>query len=164
MKDKTIIIQNVFKQYRLGQTGYRSLREDIAHIFKKHKTNSSHFYALNDVSFEITSGEAVGIIGSNGAGKSTILKLLAGVTKPSSGTVTVKGKIGALIELTAGFHPELTGRENIYLYGSIIGMKRSYIEKRFAEIVDFSGLEKFLDTPIKRYSSGPLGFFCICSS
>ena len=154
MKDKTIIIQNVFKQYRLGQTGYRSLREDIAHIFKKHKTNSSHFYALNDVSFEITSGEAVGIIGSNGAGKSTILKLLAGVTKPSSGTVTVKGKIGALIELTAGFHPELTGRENIYLYGSIIGMKRSYIEKRFAEIVDFSGLEKFLDTPIKRYSSG----------
>lgn len=156
MEHKTIILQNVSKRYRLGQTGYRSLREDIAGIFKRRDSNSSQFYALKDVSFEVGSGEAVGVIGLNGAGKSTLLKLLAGVTEPSSGTVTVSGKIGALIELTAGFHPELTGRENIYLYGSIIGMKRSYIEERFAEIIDFSDLGKFIDTPIKRYSSGML--------
>ncbi|MGD1046144.1 MAG: ABC transporter ATP-binding protein [Bacteroidota bacterium] len=154
MEDKTIIFQNVSKKYRLGQMGYRSLREDFANIFKRRNNDSSDFYALRDVSFEVKGGEAVGIIGPNGAGKSTILKLLAGVTKPSSGTIAANGKIGALIELSAGFHPELTGRENIYLYGSIIGMKKSYIEKRYTEIVDFSGLEKFIDTPIKRYSSG----------
>ncbi|MFQ5786772.1 MAG: ABC transporter ATP-binding protein [Thermodesulfobacteriota bacterium] len=154
MGDLTIKLDKVSKQYKLGQSGYRSLREDIVNIFKRRNANSHCFYALRDVSFEIRRGEAVGVIGPNGAGKSTILKLLAGVTKPSSGTVMAKGKIGALIELSAGFHPELTGRENIYLYGSIIGMKNTYIDKRYNEIVEFSGLNKFIDTPVKRYSSG----------
>ena len=154
MGDLAIRLEKVSKQYKLGQTGYRSLREDIINIIKRRNANSHHFWALKDVSFELKRGEAVGIIGANGAGKSTILKLLAGVTIPCSGNVITKGKIGALIELTAGFHPELTGRENIYLYGSIIGMKRSYIDQRYDEIVEFSGIEKFIDTPIKRYSSG----------
>jgi lipopolysaccharide transport system ATP-binding protein len=109
---------------------------------------------LSNVSFDVKKGDSLGIIGSNGAGKSTILKILAGVTLPSSGAVEKKGKIGALIELSAGFHPELTGRENISLYGSIIGLKKEYINRRFDEIVEFSGLSGFLDTPLKRYSSG----------
>lgn len=154
MGDLAIKLEKVSKQYRLGQIGYRSLREDIINTFKRRDANSQYFWALKDVSFELKKGEAVGIIGPNGAGKSTILKLLAGVTRPSSGTVMTKGKIGALIELSAGLHPELTGRENIYLYGSIINLKNAYIKERFDEIVAFSGLENFLDTPIKRYSSG----------
>lgn len=154
MSDLPIKLEKVSKQYRLGETGYRSLREDIVNIFRRRNNSTQYFYALRDVSFELERGEAVGIIGPNGAGKSTILKLLSGVTRPSSGTVMTKGKIGALIELSAGFHPELTGRENIYLFGSIIGMKRSYIDHRYEEIVEFSGLAKFIDTPIKRYSSG----------
>lgn len=154
MGDLTIRLEKVSKQYRLGQTGYRSLREDIVNIFKRRNANSQCFYALRNICFELKRGEAVGIIGPNGAGKSTILKLLAGVTRPSSGTVMTKGKIGALIELSAGLHPELTGRENIYLYGSIVGMKKSYIDHQYEEIIEFSGLEKFIDTPVKRYSSG----------
>lgn len=154
MGDLAIKLEKVSKQYRLGQTGYRSLREDIINTFKRRDANSQYFWALKDVSFELKKGEAVGIIGPNGAGKSTILKLLAGVTIPSSGTVMTKGKIGALIELSAGLHPELTGRENIYLYGSIVGMKKSYIDQQYEEIIEFSGLAKFIDTPVKRYSSG----------
>ena len=156
MADVAIKLENVSKRYKLGQMGYRSLREDIVNIFRRRNSDSQYFWALSDVSFEVKRGEAVGIIGHNGAGKSTILKLLAGVTTPCSGTVMSKGKIGALIELTAGFHTELTGRENIYLYGSIIGMKKYQINERFDDIVAFSGLEKFIDTPIKRYSSGML--------
>ncbi|HDK41048.1 MAG TPA: ABC transporter ATP-binding protein, partial [Nitrospirae bacterium] len=156
MSDVTIKLENVSKRYRLGQSGYSSLREDIVNIFRKRGSGPGPFWALRDVSFEVKKGEAVGIIGYNGAGKSTILKLLANVTEPSSGSVLTNGKIGALIELSAGFHPELTGRENIYLYGSIIGMKRSYIKQRYSEILEFSGLKKFIDTPIKRYSSGML--------
>jgi lipopolysaccharide transport system ATP-binding protein len=153
-KESVIQLTDVFKKYRLGQMGYRTLREDIINCFKRVEKKEDYFWALNGVSFDIKRGESLGVIGDNGAGKSTILKILAGVTRQSSGTVEKKGKIGALIELTAGFHPELTGRENIYLYGAIIGLKRNYINKRFDEIVEFSGLSQFLDTPIKKYSSG----------
>jgi len=153
-KENVIQLTDIFKEYRLGQMGYRTLREDIIGCFKQTRKKEDYFWALKKVSFELKRGESVGIIGDNGAGKSTILKILAGVTRQSSGTVEKNGKIGALIELTAGFHPELTGRENIYLYGAIIGLKRNYINKRFDEIVEFSGLRQFLDTPIKKYSSG----------
>ncbi len=152
--DEAIKVVDVSKKYKLGQVSYRTLRDDIARLFKGTKKKDGHFWALKNVSFGLKEGESLGIIGANGSGKSTMLKMLAGVTNPTSGTVEKKGRIGALIELTAGFHSELTGRENIYLYGSIIGMKRSDINKRFDEIVEFSGLSDFLDTPIKRYSSG----------
>ncbi len=112
------------------------------------------FWALKNVSFEIKQGESVGFIGRNGAGKSTILKLLAGVTKASSGTAEVNGKVAALIEVGAGFHPELTGRENVFLNGSILGLKKTEIEKAFDSIVSFAELEDFIDTPVKHYSSG----------
>ena len=153
-KESVIQLTDVFKKYRLGQMGYRTLREDIINCFKQAGEKKEYFWALKGVSFDLKRGESLGVIGDNGAGKSTILKILADVTRQSSGTVEKKGKIGALIELTAGFHPELTGRENMYLYGAIIGLKRNYINKRFDEIVEFSGLSQFLDTPIKRYSSG----------
>jgi lipopolysaccharide transport system ATP-binding protein len=151
---KVIELIDVSKKYRLGQTGYRTLREDIVNLFKRPDKNREYFWALKDVSFNVKEGESLGIIGDNGSGKSTILKILAGVTKHTSGIVEKTGTIGALIELSAGFHPELTGRENIYLYGSILGLRRSYIKRRFDEIVEFSGLNQFLDTPVKRYSSG----------
>jgi lipopolysaccharide transport system ATP-binding protein len=153
-KESVIRLTDVFKKYRLGQMGYRTLREDIINCFKRAGKKEDYFWALKGVSFDLKRGESAGVIGDNGAGKSTILKILAGVTRQSSGTVEKKGKIGALIELSAGFHPELTGRENIYLYGAIIGLKRNYINKQFDEIVEFSGLSQFLDTPIKKYSSG----------
>jgi len=153
-KEKVIQLIGVSKKYRLGQIGYRTLREDVVNFFKRPNKKKEYFWALRGISFDLKRGESLGIVGDNGSGKSTILKILAGVTKHSSGTVEKIGKIGALIELSAGFHPELTGRENIYLYGSIIGLKRNYINKRFDEIVEFSGLSQFLDTPIKKYSSG----------
>ena len=112
------------------------------------------FYALKDVSFELKQGEALGVVGPNGAGKSTILKLLAHTTEPTSGKIITDGKISALIELGAGFHHELTGRENIYLYGSIMGLRRKEIKEKFDSIVAFAELEKFIDTPVKHYSSG----------
>jgi ABC-2 type transport system ATP-binding protein len=112
------------------------------------------FWAIKDVSFQTEKGETIGIIGPNGAGKSTILKLLSGITRPTQGEITTNGRIGALIELGSGFHPELTGRENIYLNGSILGLKKRDIDRKFDQIVDFSELERFIDTPVKRYSSG----------
>jgi ABC-type polysaccharide/polyol phosphate transport system ATPase subunit len=156
MKEVALEVNKVSKKYRLGERGYRSLREDLVRLFKfgKGVADRKILWALKDISFTVRKGEALGIIGPNGAGKSTLLKILSNVTLPTSGHISAMGKLGALIELTAGFHPELTGRENIYLYGSIKGMKKQEIETKFDEIVAFSGLDKFIDTPIKRYSSG----------
>lgn len=155
-KQLSVKVENVSKKYTLGQRGYRTLREDIYRLFSPRKKPGDDlgFYALKDVSFHLKKGEILGIIGPNGAGKSTILKLLSGITLPTQGKIYKEGKIAAMIELAAGFHPELTGRENIYLYGSVMGMKNKEIDKRFGRIVDFSEIEEFLDTPLKRYSSG----------
>ncbi len=151
---------NVWKKFKRGEK-YDSLRDLIPSItksiFKKSNNNVLHtkeFWALKDVSFQIKKGEAWGIIGPNGAGKSTILKLLSGILKPTKGKITTNGKISALIEVSAGFHPDLTGLENIYLNGSILGMTKKEIDKKLEEIVEFSGLKEFLNTPVKRYSSG----------
>jgi ABC-type polysaccharide/polyol phosphate transport system ATPase subunit len=115
---------------------------------------SSEMWALQDVSFHVNEGEALGIVGHNGAGKTTILKLLSGITAPTRGTITIRGRLAALIEVSSGFHPELTGRENVYLYGAMLGMRRSEITRKMDSIVDFSGMEKYIDVPVKRYSSG----------
>jgi lipopolysaccharide transport system ATP-binding protein len=163
-----IKFENVSKKYKLYSRGGLYLRDRVTHALQRLNpfNGTQHpglgtqhslerdFLALKDVSFGITKGESVGFIGRNGAGKSTILKLLAGVTKASSGQVDVKGKVAALIEVGAGFHPELTGRENIYMNGSILGMKKAEIEKCFDSIVSFAELENFIDTPVKHYSSG----------
>lgn len=154
-----IEFDHVSKGYRLGASR-TSLRETVPHLARKlFSRNGAHadnqiFWALDDVSFNVEQGEVLGIIGHNGAGKSTILKLLSKVTYPDSGNIKTKGRMAALIELGAGFHPDLSGRENVYLNGSILGLKRHEIDAQFDNIVEFAGLEKFIDTPIKRYSSG----------
>ena len=146
-----IEFDHVSKCYRLGK-GLPSLREALSGIFQAAPTKLH--WAVKDVSFSLNSGEAMGIIGPNGAGKTTILKLLSKVSAPTSGAIRVKGRMSALIELGAGFHPDLTGRENVYLNGAILGMRRDEIRQRFDRIVDCAGIDKFLDTPVKRYSSG----------
>ncbi len=143
----------------MGQRGYRTIREDIYNLssrlihFRK-DSGRDFIWALKDVSFELDKGETLGIIGPNGAGKTTTLRLLAGITKPTEGSISVTGRMGVLIELQAGFHPELTGRENVYLNGSILGMTTKEIARKFDAIVDFAELKDFIDTPVKRYSSG----------
>lgn len=148
-------IQGLWKSYRLGtpQPGYLSLRDRIMDGWKR-RPKPEPFWALSDVSFSLQPGETAGIIGRNGAGKSTLLKILSRITPPTRGHVAVRGRVASLLEVGTGFHPELTGRENIYLNGAILGMKRAEIERRFDEIVDFSGVERFLDTSLKHYSSG----------
>jgi ABC-type polysaccharide/polyol phosphate transport system ATPase subunit len=118
------------------------------------RRRSNEMWALRDISFSVREGEALGIVGHNGAGKTTILKLLSGITAPTSGQITIRGRLAALIEVSSGFHPELTGRENVYLYGAMLGMRRSEITRKMDSIVDFSGMEKYIDVPVKRYSSG----------
>lgn len=158
--DSVIRFENVSKKYSIGRLRYRSLREDISYGFKKifsppKKDDTTNFiWALKDVSFEVKQGEALGIIGPNGAGKTTILKLLSRITLPAKGRISVKGRVATLIELGAGFHPELSGRENIYLNGSILGMKKTEINRKFSDIIEFAELERFIDTPVKYYSSG----------
>jgi lipopolysaccharide transport system ATP-binding protein len=157
-----IKVQDLGKQYRIGgpTAPYATLRETLMEMARKpvralrQNGNGARFWALKDVSFEITPGEIVGIIGRNGAGKSTLLKILSRITEPTIGRVELYGRVASLLEVGTGFHPELTGRENIYLNGSILGMSRREIESKFDEIVEFSEVEKFLDTPVKRYSSG----------
>jgi ABC-type polysaccharide/polyol phosphate transport system ATPase subunit len=147
----SIIVDKVSKQYRIG-TGLTNLRELLT--FRRPDNPVSYHWAVKDVSFKIDPGESLGIIGPNGAGKTTILKMLSKVTKPTSGNIFVNGRFSALIELGAGFHPELTGKENIYLNGTILGMRRAEIKEKFDEIIDFAGIGGYLDTPVKRYSSG----------
>jgi lipopolysaccharide transport system ATP-binding protein len=148
-----IRVSHLSKRYQLGVQKSSSLREALTRIFQK-KNESRSFLALDDVSFEVTKGKAIGVIGKNGAGKSTLLKLLSQITRPTSGTIEVDGRIVSLLEVGTGFHPELTGRENIYLNGTLLGMTRAEVKSKFDEIVTFSGVEKFIDTPVKNYSSG----------
>ena len=162
MADVAIRAEGLGKQYRIGslQTGYKTLRDvmvDGAHSVLRRgprDRKSEHIWALRDVSFEVPKGQVLGIIGSNGAGKSTLLKILSRVTEPTEGYAEVTGRVGSLLEVGTGFHPELTGRENISLNGAILGMRRAEIQSKFDEIVDFSEVEQFIDTPVKRYSTG----------
>ena len=173
--DKNIAIEfeNVGKQYRLGLVGTGSLQHDINRWWqtsilgkedpylkigevndRSTKGHSDYVWALKDISFKVEQGDVVGIIGKNGAGKSTLLKLLSHITAPSTGHIRYRGRIASLLEVGTGFHPEMTGRENIYMNGSIMGMSKSEIDRKLDEIVDFAGVERYLDTPTKRYSSG----------
>lgn len=154
MTNSAIVISNISKKYTLGKAKESSLRDTIASIFKKRNSQNDEFYALKNVSFSINKGDVVGIVGKNGAGKSTLLKILSQITKPSEGTIHIDGRIASLLEVGTGFHPELTGRENIYLNGTILGMTRKEVKEKFDEIVAFSGIEKFIDTAVKHYSSG----------
>ncbi|GAB1470961.1 ABC transporter ATP-binding protein [Chloroflexota bacterium] len=166
-----ISVKNIGKQYKIGAAEtkfrYNMLRDVIVDTFSApirlakamigksdRRLNQNYVWALKDVSFDLEEGKVLGIVGRNGAGKSTLLKILSRVTEPTVGTVTVRGRVGSLLEVGTGFHPELTGRENIFMNGAILGMKRSEIDAKFDEIVDFSEVTQFIDTPVKRYSSG----------
>jgi lipopolysaccharide transport system ATP-binding protein len=148
-------IQNISKEFTIGhqQQPYLSLRDSLHSIFKSSE-RTEKFNALNDISFNVEAGEIIGIIGKNGAGKSTLLKVLSKITPPTSGKIISRGRIASLLEVGTGFHPELSGRENVFLNGSILGMKKKEIQAKFDEIIDFSGTEQFLDTALKHYSSG----------
>ncbi len=169
MSEPIISIKNIGKKYNITHQrgGYIALRDVLTNIFKnpfkfaKHKAKQiagletkEEFWALKDINFEVQKGEVIGIIGANGAGKSTLLKILSQITPPTTGEIKINGRVGSLLEVGTGFHPELTGRENIMLNGAILGMEKNEIIKKFDAIVEFAGIEKFLDTPVKYYSSG----------
>src|SRR3989440_8837014 len=166
MADIALSTHNLSKSYRIahqgGLRGYRTLHDELTSLPRRlinrlrgnGRSTSELFWALKDISFDVKRGEALGIIGSNGAGKSTLLKILNRITEPTRGAVDIYGRVGALLEVGTGFHPELTGRENIFLNGAILGMNRAEIRRKFDEIVAVAEIEKFLDTPVKRYSSG----------
>ena len=161
--DTVIEICGLSKKYRLGQINSGTFKEEVLKFWPKlrnsktgsiESNNDNEFWALKDINFTVDKGEVLGIIGRNGAGKSTLLKILSRITSPTEGKIKINGKLASLLEVGTGFHPELTGRENIFLNGSILGMTKVDIQKQFDEIVNFSGIEKFIDTPVKRYSSG----------
>jgi lipopolysaccharide transport system ATP-binding protein len=156
-----ITAEGLSKRYRIGQlqAAYGTLRESLGRgarrlVGTEAPAEREEIWALRDVSFRVDEGEVLGVIGRNGAGKSTLLKVLTRITTPTAGRAVIRGRVGSLLEVGTGFHPELTGRENIFLNGSILGMKRREIQRKLAEIIEFSGVEKFIDTPVKRYSSG----------
>jgi lipopolysaccharide transport system ATP-binding protein len=151
---QAIKVENLSKLYYLGDTKSNSLRDALmSFISNPRRRKKNEFWALKNISFEVKDGETLGIIGKNGAGKSTLLKILSRITKPTRGTAKICGRVGSLLEVGTGFHPELSGRENIFLSGAILGMKRAEIRAKFDEIVAFSEIEDFLDTPVKYYSS-----------
>lgn len=174
MKGNILSVENLSKMYRLGDIGTGSLKQDIVrwwvtqvkrkedpfqrlaedNIRDQRAARSDYVWALRDVNFQVDQGEVLGIIGNNGAGKSTLLKILSKVTRPTSGVIKGNGRVASLLEVGTGFHEELTGRENIYINGNILGMRKKEIDKKFEEIVEFSGVQKYIDTPVKRYSSG----------
>ena len=156
-----IQVDSLSKKYRLGEhhAAYGTLRESLVHAGRRltgreHRDPAKEIWALHDVSFEVPEGQVLGVIGRNGAGKSTLLKILTRIVTPTAGRAEIRGRVGSLLEVGTGFNQELTGRENVYLNGAILGMKRREIDGRFDDIVDFSGVERFIDTPVKRYSSG----------
>ena len=160
MSDVALRMEHIYKKFRKGET-YNSLRDLLpaltGKMFRVQELNAydqREFWALQDISFEVKHGEALGIIGRNGSGKSTVLKILSRIMRPTKGRMIVNGRLSALIEVTAGFHPDLTGRENIFLHGTILGMTKREIQTKLDQIIAFSGIEEFIDTPVKRYSSG----------
>lgn len=171
MTEAAIVVEGLGKRYRIGeQIQYRVLRDSITNVLyaparlvaslltgkrrSNHHKPAEDIWALRDVSFSVEPGEVVGVIGRNGAGKSTLLKILTRITEPTEGSAQIRGRIGSLLEVGTGFHPELTGRDNIFLNGTILGMRQAEIRRKFDEIVEFSGIQRFIDTPVKRYSSG----------
>jgi len=156
----SISIQEISKSYELGVTHARSIRDLVNGTARRfvgsapESTKQETFWALQDISFHVNEGEVVGIVGKNGAGKSTLLKILSQITKPTSGRAVLHGRVASLLEVGTGFHQELTGRENVFLNGTILGMTRKEVAERFDQIVEFSGVKRFIDTPVKRYSSG----------
>src|SRR6185437_1075462 len=173
MSDVVIKVENLSKQYRLGNVGLGSLSHDLNRWYqttlrgkedpylkigeendRSQKGMSDYVWALKNINFEVKQGDVLGIIGRNGAGKSTLLKILSRTTTPTTGQIKIKGRVASLLEVGTGFHPELTGRENIFLNGAILGMSKKEIKSKFDEIVDFAGVERYIDTPVKRYSSG----------
>lgn len=158
MTDSVLSLKGVGKHYKLGgMQPYQTLRDNLAGIFRRRDSSPEKdkgFWALRDISFDLKEGEVLGIVGRNGAGKSTLLKLLSRITTPDEGSISVRGRIGSLLEVGTGFHPELTGRENVFMNGVLLGMTHKEVARKFDEIVAFAGVDEFLDTPVKRYSSG----------
>lgn len=154
MNQIAISVKGVSKKYSIGKQKDGSLRGTLTSLFAGGKNSQEDFWALKNVSFDIRQGDVVGIVGKNGAGKSTLLKILSQITRPTTGEIELNGRVASLLEVGTGFHPELTGRENIFLNGTILGMTKKEVKSKFDEIVAFSGIEKFIDTPVKRYSSG----------